>query len=226
MKDMEFEIIRSEVYAIAEYAKSSRFTPRGKEETAKRIKKQGTTKFYDYLVELILTQEYTQVCNKNFLTYSLIRLKLALSTQDFSCTEFTIWLIYRIFNNPNISERTKSEFKFLQYNNHRFLYYTRENRVFSPIKIFGKDKNLICNMDDHYLPGYHFIYDYSFMLPYFRDIISLEKLEMKPYYAMENLQSFETIPTELKNIIVPEYAQHSEISLNKFLEQNRCRGSM
>jgi hypothetical protein len=224
MKDMEFEIIRSEVYAIAEYAKSSRFTPRGKEETEKRIKRQGKVKFYDYLMELILTQEYTQAHNKNFLKYSHIRLKLALSTQDFSCTEFTIWLIYKIFNNPNISERTKSEFKFLHYNNHRFLYYAREDRVFSPIKIFGKDKNLICGMNEYYkyLPGHHFMEDYSFMIPYFQGIISLEKLEMKPYYAMENLQSFETIPMELKNIIVPEHAQHSEITLNKFLEQNRC----
>jgi hypothetical protein len=199
MKDNDYQIFHNEVISIANYAESSR--------TMKMGILRSKNQFYNNLLHSLLFFNFNPFLN-NFLEYTHIRLKLALSTRDFSCVEFAIWIIYRFYNNKNISERSKSEIVFLDYNNHKFLCLTREYKIFSPIQKFTKHKKIIANLEDYDKLNFggikaHLI-DHTFMLEHFKNIALIDdNIQLKPYYNVNDLQSFETLPDEVKKVVQP-----------------------
>lgn len=206
MKDSEYQIIHDEILSIADYALSSRTMVRT-DQDYKKLKSPGN--FYEKLLSHITDYNHSFFID-DFLTYSRIRLKIALTTRDFSCLEFVIWLCYRIWNNKNISERTKSEIKLLGFLNHKFLCLPREYKIFSPIQKFSGHKNIFSYVD--YYSKYNFkdmqghIVDYSFMIDHFKNIALIENnLTLSKCYNIKDLHSFDTLPDEVKKFFLKSW---------------------
>jgi hypothetical protein len=107
-----------------------------------------------------------------------------------------------------VSERSKAEIKFVDYMEHKFLCLPREYRIFSPIQKFSSHKNIISGVDYYATQNFKglrgHIIDHSFMLDHFKNIALIDdNIQLKPYYNIKDLQSFETLPDEVKKVVQP-----------------------
>lgn len=205
MRDNDYQILYRELLAITDYAQSCRTVARSNEDY--NNKKRNADDFYNRLLYYIMLFEYQPFID-NFSNYVYVRLKLALTTRDFSCMEYIIWLCYRFFNNKNVSERSKNEIKLLNYVKHKFLCLPREYKIFSPVQKFSSHKNIISDVDYYTTVNCrgvqaHLI-DHTFMIEHFKNIALLDdNIQMKPYYNIKDLQRFETLPDEVKKLVQP-----------------------
>ncbi len=185
MRDRDYEILRNEVMAIVNYAQSSRTIDR------RNFMRDKQETFFNKLLYHIVDYSHDWFID-DFTTYSHARLKLALSTKDFSCLESIMYICYRFLNNPNVLERSKSEIKLLDGIGHKFLCLTREDKIISPIQKFSKHGiNLVFCYTEAYAKevyqGLQFqMGDFSFFLDKFKDIALIDPL-----------------PHELKEVVRP-----------------------
>lgn len=198
---MDYEILQNEVTAIVNYANSSRTI-----RFSKFIEEEKDT-FYKKLLYHITGCAHNWF---NDVTYQYVRLKLALSTRDFSCLELISYICYRFFNNPNVTERSKSQIKLINCDGHKFLYLAGEDKIISPVQKFSKlgSDFIFSYVKDYSNHVYHdscvLMADFSFYLRAFKDIALIDpNIELRPYYRLEDLQSFETLPHELKEVVRP-----------------------
>lgn len=186
--------------SIADYAQSSRSMSLNFVEANQKT-------FYDKLLYFIVMYRFNFFID-DFSNYAHIRLKLALSTRDFSCVELIMWVCYKFLNDKNVSKLSKSEIKMFDFLKHKFLSLPREYRIISPIQKFSGHKNIISQADFYSSVNFknlqgHLI-DYTFMLEHFKNIALIDdNIQMKPYYNIKDLQRFETLPDEVKKVVQP-----------------------